>query len=100
MSLRSVKSNTLLLLTAVCVGISGLAQGQAQPVPKADVFVGYQWLNPGGTVPAPSQSPTRPFPMKWNSIPQGVGTAVTYNFSRDGRLEADNARNAHERGNE
>ncbi|PYV57783.1 MAG: hypothetical protein DMG90_05025 [Acidobacteria bacterium] len=100
MSLRSVKSNTLLLLTAVCVGLSGLAQGQEQPVPKADLFVGYQWLNPGGTVPAPFQSPTRPFPMKLNSIPQGVGTAFTYNFSRYLGLEADYGGNWNKFGNE
>lgn len=100
MSLRFARSNALVLFAAACVVLTGLAQGQDQPVPKADLFIGYQWLNPGGTVPAPGSSPGNPLALKLNSIPQGVGSSFTYNFSRYLGLEADYGGNWNKYGNE
>jgi len=99
MSLRFARLNGSLLCVMFFV-CTGLAQGQEQPVPKADLFVGYQWLNPGGTVPAPFQSPNNPVPMKLDGIPQGVGSALTYNFSRIWGLEGDYGGNWNKVGNE
>jgi hypothetical protein len=47
-------------------------------VPKAELFVGYQWLNPGGNVPN-NDSPPGPFHLP--SIAPGIGTNVSYNFT-------------------
>jgi hypothetical protein len=47
--------------------------------PKAELFVGYQWLNPGGDIPTTSVPPVA---FKLPSITQGFGTNVTYNFTR------------------
>ncbi len=71
-----------LLLVA---GFGGTAAyGQDQTVPKADVFAGYQWLNPGGNVPA---TPTTS--VKLPSLAKGFGTSVTYNFAENWGLSAD-----------
>jgi outer membrane protein OmpA-like peptidoglycan-associated protein len=68
---------------------SASALGQEQPTPKAELFVGYQWLNPGGKVPEPFRSPTAPAAFDLPSIPQGVGSSLTYNFDPHWGLEGD-----------
>ena len=68
--------------------------------PKVDLFVGYQWLHPGGTVPAPFHSPLAPVGMKLKDIPQGVGTSLTYNFNKYLGLEGDYGGNWNKYGNE
>jgi outer membrane protein OmpA-like peptidoglycan-associated protein len=68
---------------------SASALGQEQPTPKAELFVGYQWLNPGGKVPEPFHSPTTPVAFNLPSIPQGVGSSLTYNFDPHWGLEGD-----------
>jgi outer membrane protein OmpA-like peptidoglycan-associated protein len=72
----------LLFLVTVFSGTSALAQDR--PVPKVDVFVGYQWLNPGGTVPDQFGNP-----FKLPSLIKGFGTSVTYNFDKNWGLSAD-----------
>ncbi|HMH05547.1 MAG TPA: hypothetical protein VK579_02585, partial [Terriglobales bacterium] len=52
-----------------------------EETPKVDLFVGYQWLHPGGTVPSPFQPPTAPVAQKLGDIPQGAGASLTYNFT-------------------
>jgi hypothetical protein len=47
--------------------------------PKAELFVGYQWLNPGGDIPTTSVPPVA---FKLPSITQGFGTNLTYNFTK------------------
>src|SRR5205085_10200775 len=69
--------------------LSGIAIGQDEEVPKADAFIGYQWLNPGGTVPTPFGTPNHPISQRLKSIPQGLGGSVTYNFNKFFGLEAD-----------
>jgi len=53
-------------------------------VPKAEWFIGYQWLNPGGNVPDQN---TPPNAFKLPSIAPGMGTNVTYNFTKNLGLE-------------
>lgn len=82
----------LLLAVFVC-GLAVLASAQDEQPPKADLFVGYQWLNPGGTVPIGSNPPFQPPPSpvltKLPSMPIGYGTTFTYNFDKWWGLSAD-----------
>ena len=68
--------------------------GQDDSVPKYDFFAGYQWLNPGGTVPSPQGTPSAPVPFQIPSMPRGLGAALTYNFNRYLGAEADIGHNA------
>ena len=65
------------------------ALGQEPTTPKADLFVGYQWLNPGGKVPAPGNPPNAPVAETPPSLPDGAGLSATYNFSKWWGLESD-----------
>jgi hypothetical protein len=85
---RVLLAALLLAMTAVIVSATA-ASAQDEPVPKADVFVGYQWLNPGGSAPLPFRSPNNPFAQRLPSIPQGVGAALAYNFDKYWALEVD-----------
>jgi hypothetical protein len=62
---------------------------QEENPPKAEWFVGYQWLNPGGNVPNGTDSSGNPLAFKLPSIPQGVGTSLAYNFTKYWALEGD-----------
>lgn len=68
------------LTTFVVALISSFAAAQNDATPKWDVFVGYQWLHPGATVPAPFGDPNNPVPYKVPDMAKGFGAAVTYNF--------------------
>ena len=80
----SVMLATALICTAV------FAQDQ-QPAPKAELFAGYQWLNPGGSIPEPGVTDVNGFfiPNKVPSMSQGFGLAFAYNFHPNVALEAD-----------
>jgi hypothetical protein len=54
--------------------------------PKWELFVGYQWLNPGGNIPDISVSP--PAPYKVPSLARGLGSNLSYNFTENFSLEA------------
>ncbi|MBZ5599829.1 MAG: hypothetical protein LAN83_16070 [Acidobacteriia bacterium] len=97
---RRVLFAGLLLMMAVVVISATTVSAQEEPVPKVDIFVGYQWLNPGGTIPAPFFPPTSPVGVKLPSIPQGVGGAGAYNFNSHWALEADYGGNWNKFGNE
>src|SRR5262249_20310048 len=64
----------LLLMTA------GAALAQDGEVPKFDVFVGYQWLNPGATVATTASDVSTG--SKLPDFAKGVGGSATYNFSK------------------
>jgi outer membrane protein OmpA-like peptidoglycan-associated protein len=57
---------------------SGSAFAQSDPNAKFDVFVGYQYLHPGATVPL--GDPNNPTPYTVPDMTTGFGSAVTYNF--------------------
>ncbi len=77
------------LLGILAAGLtSTIALAQDEKAPKADFFLGYQWLNPGGNLPVPGTSN----PVQGQSAPtapRGGGFAFAYNFSRSLALEGD-----------
>ena len=76
-----------LLLSMSLISTPALAQSDSNP--KWDLFVGYQWLHPGGTVPAPFGDPNNPTPFKIPDMAKGFGSAFTYNFDPHWGLELD-----------
>lgn len=85
----------VLLAAMMCLPM--VATAQEQPTPKADLFVGYQWLDPGATVPVPGRPVGR---NKLHDIPQGVGTTLTYNFNSFLGLSLDYGGNFNKYGDE
>jgi len=73
------------LLNAQTTAPTAAAQSD-DTVPKVELFLGYQWLNPGGNVPDQSTSP--PTAVKMPSLAKGFGTNVAYNFTKNLALEA------------
>jgi outer membrane protein OmpA-like peptidoglycan-associated protein len=68
----------LVVLAITLISSSALAQTDSNP--KWDLFVGYQWLHPGGTVPTPFTDFNNPMGMKVPDMSPGFGSALTYNF--------------------
>jgi len=79
----------LFVVLAVSLISSAAAFAQSDSNPKWDLFVGYQWLHPGATVPAPFGDPNNPTPFKIPDMAKGFGSAVTYNFDPHWGLEFD-----------
>lgn len=69
----------LLVVLAITL-ISSSAFAQSDSNPKWDLFVGYQWLHPGGTVPTPFTDFNNPTGMNVPDMSGGLGSALTYNF--------------------
>jgi len=74
--------------------IASPAVAQSDANPKWDIFMGYQWLHPGGNVPTPGGDPTAATPFQVPDMPKGGGAAVTYNFDRHWGAEFDWGTNA------
>jgi outer membrane protein OmpA-like peptidoglycan-associated protein len=75
---------TLLLLLLIVIPL----QAQDETPPKADLFVGYQWLSPGGKVPViGTANPVQGENLK--DMSQGFGLAFAYNFHPNFALEGD-----------
>ncbi len=89
-NLRAVRIavNSLLICFMVAL-ICSSAVAQSDSNPKWDLFVGYQWLHPGGTVPSPFGDFNNPTPFKVPDMSKGFGSALTYNFDPHWGLEAD-----------
>ena len=75
---RSYRAAVPLFAIFVVISLSGLAFAQSDSNPKWDLFVGYQWLHPGATLPL--GDPNNPTPYTVPDMPGGIGSAVTYNF--------------------
>ena len=86
-SMRVLCCSLLLMLTVVLLSAVTLAQDVETP--KDEVFIGYQWLHPGGTVPTPFGNFNAPTGMKVPDMPAGFGAAYTYNFQKYFGLEGD-----------
>ena len=87
-------SRTLSLFTfAIVVTLLGSSAvfAQSDSNPKWDVFVGYQFLHPGATVPL--GDPNNPVAYKVPDMTAGVGGALTYNFDPHWGMEFDFGRN-------
>ena len=67
--------------------ISGTAVAQSDSNPQWDVFLGYQYLHPGATVPL--GDPSNPTIYKVPDMAKGFGAAVAYNFDPHWALETD-----------
>jgi outer membrane protein OmpA-like peptidoglycan-associated protein len=74
------------LIAVIFVSASALAQSDSNP--KWDLFAGYQYLNPGGTVPT-GPDPSNPIPFKFPAMSRGLGGALTYNLDSHWGFEAD-----------
>ena len=70
------------ILVVVTVTAGPMAAQSDTTPPKWDLFAGYQWLNPGGTVPLSTSDPMNPTPFKLPSQDKGGGSAFTYNFDK------------------
>ncbi|HEX9112286.1 MAG TPA: hypothetical protein VF845_12465 [Terriglobales bacterium] len=93
-----------LSLAVILLALPALTKAQDENPPKVDLFVGYQWLNPGGTVPVgsnpPFQLPPPPVATKLPSMPIGFGTTATYNFDKWWGLSLDVGGNFHDKSSE
>lgn len=79
-NLRVARIATISLLILIVIAlVSSSAVAQSDSNPKWDLFVGYQWLHPGGTVPAPFGNFENPTPYKVPDM-SGFGSTLTYNF--------------------
>jgi outer membrane protein OmpA-like peptidoglycan-associated protein len=74
---RSV-AGTFAILALVLISSAAFAQSDSNP--KWDLFVGYQYLHPGVSVPAAFGDPNNPVPFKVPDMSAGFGAAATYNF--------------------
>jgi outer membrane protein OmpA-like peptidoglycan-associated protein len=76
------------ILSAIMLLVSS-AFAQSDSNPKWDLFAGYQYLNPGGNVPAPFGDPNNPTAFKIPSMAKGFGSSLTYNFNPHWGIEFD-----------
>jgi outer membrane protein OmpA-like peptidoglycan-associated protein len=86
MSLRRLLS--VLLISAVAFCAPSLLSAQSEPAPKVEVFGGYSWYHPGGTV-LDRQIP---------DIAKGWGGQVTYNLNRWAGIAVDGSGHYHDYG--
>jgi len=84
---RVLLASFLLILAVVLLSAVTLAQDAETP--KYEIFAGYQWLHPGGTVPAPFGDYNHPTRLNIPDMSTGFGTAFTYNFQKYLGLEGD-----------
>jgi len=81
------------MLVVVVILFPSSLSAQDEAPPKVDLFLGYQWLNPGGTVPVgsnpPFQPPPAPVATKLPSMAKGYGVTGTYNFDKWWGLSVD-----------
>jgi hypothetical protein len=75
------------LLATVLLSSSSFAQSDSNP--QWDLFLGYQYINPGITVPASFGNPNSPTPYQVPNMAKGFGSALTYNFDPHWGLEFD-----------
>jgi outer membrane protein OmpA-like peptidoglycan-associated protein len=84
---RHAMAGLIALLAVVLTSTSSFAQSDSNP--QWDLFLGYQFMNPGITVPAAFGDPNRPTPYLVPNMAKGFGSALTYNFDPHWGLEFD-----------
>ena len=93
MSLRGTRLNhgiaagLVAIVALFLMSISASAQSDSNP--KWDLFVGYQYLHPGASVPAAFGDPNNPIAYKIPDMSKGFGSALTYNFDEHWGMEFD-----------
>src|SRR5258708_8070487 len=93
-------ASVALVLAIALIALPSFAQtapkassaGSDDAVPKAELFVGYQWLNPGGNIPDQS---TPPNAFKLPSITHAFGPHLSHNFTTNLPLARNYARHWH-----
>lgn len=75
------------LVVIMLLAASALMYAQDENPPKAELFFGYQWLNPGGNFPNGVDSTGNFIATKLPSMPKGIGTSIAYNFTKYLALE-------------
>jgi outer membrane protein OmpA-like peptidoglycan-associated protein len=88
-SARAARAIAGLLVAFSVVMISSPLLAQSDVNPKWDLFVGYQWLHPGGNVPAAFGDYNNPTAFNVPDMAKGFGSALTYNFDKHLGLEGD-----------
>ena len=68
---RSCVVSLLAILAVSLISLPAFAQSDSNP--KWDLFVGYQWLHPGGTVPAAFGNFNSPTPYQIPDMSHGFG---------------------------
>jgi hypothetical protein len=94
MTVKNTPRTSALLLAGLAaviavVLISSSAFAQSDSTPKWDAFAGYQYLFPGGNVPAPGGDPNSPGVFQLPGMTKGIGGAFAFNFDRHFALETD-----------
>jgi hypothetical protein len=84
---RPILAGAFVLLALALISSSAIAQSDSNP--KWDLFAGYQYLHPGGTVPAAGSTPSTATPYIFPDLAKGIGGALTYNFDSHWGLEGD-----------
>jgi outer membrane protein OmpA-like peptidoglycan-associated protein len=84
-AMRTLAAGFIAILALMLISSSAVAQNEEYP--KWDLFVGYQYLHPGGTVPL--GDPNNPNFYKIPDMSKGLGGAVGYNFDKNWALETD-----------
>jgi outer membrane protein OmpA-like peptidoglycan-associated protein len=87
LSKSRVVMGVFVVLAISLTSIPALAQGDSNP--KFDAFAGYQWLHPGGSVPAPGSDPNNPTAFNLPDLAKGIGGAFAFNFDKHWGLETD-----------
>ena len=80
---------TIVLCVSAALTFSASALAQDEVTPKWELFTGYQWINPGGTVPTPFQPPNAATPFHMPAIADGFGSSLTWNGTPIFGLEGD-----------
>lgn len=92
MSFPSAKFSSIIVavlaLLSLAVFFPANLYAQDDQSPKYDLFVGYQWLHPGGDVPIPGTQ-ANPAAAKIPDMPKGFGASLTYNFNQNFGFEGD-----------
>jgi outer membrane protein OmpA-like peptidoglycan-associated protein len=77
------------MVVILFVLLASPASAQSDSYPKWDLFVGWQGISPGATVPTPFGDYNNPTPYHVPGMWPGLGSALTYNFDRHWGAEAD-----------
>ena len=88
----SRSSHVLLVLLALVFALTitpFTATAQDSSTPQYDFFVGYQWVHPGGKVPAFGATQSNPASQKLPDLTKGIGASFTYNFTPIWGFEGD-----------
>jgi outer membrane protein OmpA-like peptidoglycan-associated protein len=94
-SMRACGTALASVIAIMMISSSALAQTSSAPkasgdaTPKWDLFAGYQYTFPGGTVPQVPSNPAAPVPFTLPDMARGGGSALTYNFDPHWGAEVD-----------